>query len=152
MKHSSVFLFCSLLLGVASSSELSADCISTHLLPIITTSSSAPVLTELAPGAMPAVPTPGANKAAESGSEPVSGLVNPSNASPASVEPDSPSVGVLSIKGSGYVNPTDTVPTPSSSASPDYVSGAPDNIVSNISRAMYLAGSISLIVHLAGLV
>jgi hypothetical protein len=56
----------------------------------------------------------------------------------------------LSIKGSGYVSPTDTVPTPSSSARPDYVSGAPDNIVSNISRAMCLAGSISLIVHLAG--
>ncbi|KAF5578392.1 hypothetical protein FPANT_10000 [Fusarium pseudoanthophilum] len=160
MKHSSVFLFCSLLYGVAASSELASDCISTHLLPIITTYSFAPVLTEFAPEATAAAPAPGANKAAESGSgsgsgsepESVSGQVNPSNASPASVEPDSPSAGVLSIKGSGYMNPTATVPTPSSSASPDYVSGAPDNIVSNISRAMCLAGSISLIVHLAGLV
>ncbi|KAG4255484.1 hypothetical protein FPRO03_06209 [Fusarium proliferatum] len=160
MKHSSAFLFCSLLYGVASSSDLSSDCISTHLLPVITTSSFVPILTELAPEATHVAPTSiaGANKAAESGSgsgsepESVSGLANPSNASPASVEPNFPSVGVLSIKGSGYVNPTDTVPTPSSSAHPDYVSGAPGNIVSNISRAMYLAGSISLIIHLADLV
>ncbi|KAG9504836.1 hypothetical protein J7337_004814 [Fusarium musae] len=151
MKYSSVFFVCSLLYGVASSSELSSDCISTHLLPVITTSVSAPILTGFAPEATPASPAPGANNSPES--ESVSGLANPSNASPASVKPNSPSVGVLSIQGSGYVKPTDAiVPTPSSTSHPDYVSEAPGKIVSNIGRAMCLAGSIALIVQLAGLV
>ncbi|KAF5624967.1 hypothetical protein F52700_9342 [Fusarium sp. NRRL 52700] len=158
MKHSSVFLICSLLYGVASSSELSSDCVSTHLLPVITTSASAPILTDFAPEATPASLAPAANKPAESGSgsgsepESVSGLVNPGNASPASAEPNSPSVDVLSIQGSGYVNPTDALPTPSSSAHPDYVSGATDKIVSNIGRAMCLAGSIALFIQLADVV
>ncbi|KAF5665392.1 hypothetical protein FCIRC_10544 [Fusarium circinatum] len=149
MKYCSAFFIFSLLYGVALSNELSSDCISTHMLPVITTS-----VTGFAPGATLAAPAPGTDKSPASGSdsglqaESVSGLSNPSNTSPASVEPNPPNVGISSTQGSGYANPTGTVPTPSSSVHPDYVSGAPDKI----GRAMCLAGSITLMFQLAGLV
>ncbi|KAF5231076.1 hypothetical protein FANTH_13556 [Fusarium anthophilum] len=158
---STLFVYSLLFAGVSATNEMSSDCVATHLLPVITTSASALILTDLMPEATSAAPAPGSDKLPEphSGSGPGAGndpasipsQANPHNTSPASVEPIAHGgIPVESGEGSGYVKPTGAAATPSSSTHPDYTSGAPNEGASKTGRAVFVALSLALIIQSAG--
>ncbi|KAF5966818.1 hypothetical protein FCOIX_12302 [Fusarium coicis] len=155
MKHWSTVFVHSLLWGaVFGSSDLATDCISTHLLPVITTSVSVPghLPTDLMPEATGAIPAPGSNQSSGSGS-PGSNASQGDAAKPNTASMDA---GIHSNggtgQGSGYDNPTGAATTPLSSANPQLVSGAFDLRRSNLAKTAFVAGSVVLIVQMASLV
>ncbi|KAF5534509.1 hypothetical protein FMEXI_11269 [Fusarium mexicanum] len=157
MKHwSTLFAYSLLFKGTSATSEISSSCVSTHLLPVITTSASALILTDLMPEATSAAPVPGSNKLPEpnSGSGPghyiesVPSRVNPHQTSPESVEPIAHS-GIPAESGGGS-KPTDAATTPPLSTHPVYVSGASCEGASKNGRAVFMALSLALIIHSTG--
>ncbi|KAF5575273.1 uncharacterized protein FSUBG_13935 [Fusarium subglutinans] len=145
MKYWSPLFICSLLFGAASAnSAVSSDCISTHLLPVITTSASALILTDLMPEA-----TSVSNKLPEPHSESAPGAVNTQKTSPVSVEPIVHG-GIPTMSGEGSGKPATAASTPSSSTHPVHVSGASNEGTSKTGRAAFAALALALIIQSAG--
>lgn len=158
MKHWSVLFVHPLLLGsVFADTKLTSDCVSTHLLPVITTTASALILTDAMPQVTGGAPAPGMKQSSASGnglpplSAPSQGSQMGSNHESVDAAIHSTAV-ATSGQGSGYVYPPDAASTSISSDHPQYVSGAFDVRASNIGGAAFVAGSILLVIHFANLI